>query len=244
MNLRICLIFFTVLSVTVSASYAQFVEPDISFREDPQTHNAHLCSDGKFLYTCNGGIAEKGKISKFDLKGNWIADYKINLDMRSIMYNKDDKHLYVNCYDRNIYMIDYLDTEESKYFLVHKNLYDNDQAGLALGKKGKRLYYLEQGTLTVFDFSNGEVLETFNNIRCGSAAFSGGAVIAAGKNRFYTWDSDKQEIYVYDKKMKLKNTVKVKKGDYSFSLSFGKKRVFVSEDGNYKTGTWYGYKIK
>lgn len=244
MKFKTLLSLLAVFALISNAGFAQVLEPEITFKEDPGTHNIHLCSDGKFLYTCNGGVTEKGKIFKYDKKGNFIEEYKITLDMRGIMYNRSDDHFYVNCYNRNIYRVDYLDTIDSKFTLVHEGLYGNEQAGLALDKRGEKLFFLDNGTLFVFDFKTGEELETYSDIRCGSSDFTGGAVVAWGKNMIYTWDSEKQEVYVYDKKMRLKRTVKVKNGNYAFSLSFGKKLVYISVDGNYKTGTWYGYKIK
>lgn len=225
-----------------SSLNAQLVQPSIIFNEDPGTHNMHICSDGDYLYTVNGGIANDGKISKFDMDGNLIQEYPVQLDMRSIMYCKQDKSFYVNSYDKNVYKI--IDLNSGSYSIKFKEFYDNDQAGLALDSKGKYLYYLNLGTLKVYDFENGNLLNTYYGIKCGESSFDGGAAIAAGKKNFYTWDAASQEVYVYDKKFRLINSVKLSAGDYGFSLSGTKKYLFVATDGDYNTGTWYGYKLK
>jgi len=239
---KIKLLFVALFFGISSIAYTQLVQPSIVFNEDPETHNMHLCSDGQFIYTVNGGIAADGKISKFDMTGKLIQEYPLELDMRGIMYNKKDKSLYVNCYDKNIYKV--LDLGSGNYSLKFEGLYDNDQAVLAIDPKGKELYYLDNGTLKVYDFSNGQLLNTYYGIKSGEGSWNGGAVVAVSKKYIFTWDAEKQEIYTYDKNLKLINRTKIGAGDYGFSLSAIKNYVFVSTDGNYNTGTWYGYKIK
>lgn len=229
------------ISISIASTYSQPIDPVKSFSEDPGTHNMHICYDGKHYYTINGGKSPEGKISKFDKDGALLKEYPVELDMRSIMYNKKDKHFYVNCYDKNIYRIENL--EYGTYSLLFEGIYGNDQAGLALDPKARYLYYLDNGTLRIIDFSNGEVYKTYYNIKCGPDSFSGGAVVACGKKYLYTWDSYEQLVYVYDYKMNLKGSYGITEGDYCFSLSYADGFVFVAVDGNYDVGTWYAYKI-
>jgi len=230
---------FLMFIVSVSA---QVIQPTLMFNEHPGTHNMHICSDGDYYYTINGGIAEQGKISKFDKNGNLIREFPVNLDMRSIMYNNKDKSFYVSCYDKNIYKI--LDINSGAYAIKFQGLYSNDQAELALDHKGNELYYLDQGTLNIFDFNTGSLLNTYYNIKCGEGTWYGGAVVAVSKKNVFTWNSDLKEIYVYDKNLNLKGTFSIAEGDYGFSLSVADKLLFVSTDGDYETGTWYGYNLK
>lgn len=236
------IVFILIYFLALSCVYSQAINPEIQFSEHPGTHNVHLCSDGKFFYTVNGGKAFEGKISQFDKNGILIGEFPVELDMRSIMYNPGDKHFYVNCYDRNIYRID--DLNMGNYSLKFEGLYENDQAGLALDTKGEKLYYMDEGTLRVYDFSTGDLLDSYFNIPCGPNSFDGGAVVAVGKKHIYTWNAVDKEIYVFDKEMLHQKTVKLTYGDYGFSLSYTKKYIFVSTDGNYDVGRWYGYKIK
>jgi DNA-binding beta-propeller fold protein YncE len=229
--------------ITVTANVnAQHLIPKLIFKDNPGTHNVHICTDGKFFYTVNGGKKYEGKISKFDKKGNLLSEYPIELDMRGIMYNNKDGYLYVNSYDRNIYKI--TDLENGSFSIYFEEFYSNDQAGLALDPKGEKLYYLDMGTLRIYDFNTGELKNTYYNIKCGPTSFDGGAVVAVGKKFVYTWNAVDQEIYLFDQNLKYLKTIKVTEGDYGFSLSYTKKYVFVSEDGDYDVGTWYGYKIK
>ncbi len=163
--------------------------------------------------------------------------------MRSIMYDGENEKFYVNCYGGNIYEL--YDMENGLYRVKYENLYSNEQAGLGFDPKGEMLYYLDRGTLWVYDLKTGELEDTYYDIRCGETSFDGGAVVAVGKKSIYTWSSLEQEIYVYNRKnMELKKSVRVKDGNYGFSLSCADKLVFVSEDGDYDLGTWYAYKIK
>jgi len=219
----------------------QTIDPVITFKEDPKTHNMHLCSDGQYLYTVNGGKAPEGQIGKFSLSGNLIGHYPIELDMRSIMYNKKDKSLYVCCYDNNIYRI--VDIENGSYELVYSKLYPNEQSCLALDPKGKYLYAFDNGTLNIYDFVSGKLINTFENLNHGEDIMGGSTTVAVGKKNIYTWDSENKIIYIFDLKGKFIKSVSISEGTYGFSLSFANGLIFISEDGNYFTGTWYGYKI-
>ncbi len=235
-------VFSLALLLLISSAISQTLSPILKFDDHPGTHNVHVCSDGKFIYTVNGGKPFEGKISKFDKKGNLLREYPIELDIRSIMYNSKDKHFYVNCFDQNVYQI--TDMESGAYSMYLEDFYSNDQAGLAVDPKGENLYYLDNGTLRVYDFISGQLKDTYYDIKCGPSSFDGGAVVAVGKKYIYTWNSVEQEIYLYSHALKLIKTVKIHDGDYGFSLSYTKKYVFVSKDGDYDVGTWYGYKIK
>ncbi len=221
---------------------AQDLNPVLTFKEDPKTHNMHICSDGKFFYTVNGGKAEEGQIGKYSLSGNLIAFYPMELDMRSVMYNKKDKSLYINCYDKNIYRI--TDLENGTYQLVYEGIYSNEQACLALSPNGKYLYEQDNGTLMVYDFKTGKLKNTFYGLKHGDDFISGSNAIAASKKKLYIFDGNAQSIFVYNLKGEYQKKVNISKGSYGFSVSYANGLVFISEDGNYATGTWYGYSIK
>ncbi len=226
----------------LQAIHAQTIYPDIYFDDEPGPHNMSITSDGNYYYSCNGGKTYEGKISKFSLNGNFMKSYDIDLDMRSIMYNPSDKHFYVNCYDNNIYMI--TDLESGAYKLVYSKLYSNEQASLALGPKGKYLYCLDEGILKVYDFATGSVDETYYGFRCGSELGTGNASVAVSKKYIITTDAADKVFYVYDKKGKLKESVRYAEGDYGFSLSYANGHIFMATDGNYGMGKWYGYEFK
>ena len=235
-------IIIALITLGIFSLNAQTISPDIYFDDEPGTHNMGLTSDGEFYYTCNGGKTYEGKINKYSLNGNFMKSYKIDLDMRSVMYNAKDKSLYVNCYDGNIYKITSL--VDGSFQLVYSKLYKNDQASLALGPKGKYLYYLDAGTLKVYDFTKGTVSNTYYNINCGPELGSGGYSVAVSKKNIITFNSEKQVFFIYDKKGKLKETIKYKDGDYGFSLSYANGYIFVSKDGDYGMGKWFGYGYK
>jgi DNA-binding beta-propeller fold protein YncE len=221
------------------AGFAQIAKPVIQFDDEPRTHNVHIASDGKYLYTVNGGRADMGQINKYTLEGRLVDSYDILLDMRSLMYNGGDKHFYVCTYERNIYKI--TDMEKGKHELVLSGLYENEQANLAISPDGKYLYYFSSGKLTIYKFPSGTVYKTFDGLDCGSKFSTGSSCVAVDGKYFYTWNADYKMIFAYDKKGKKVKTLEIEKGDYGFSLSFANGLIFVSTDGDYDTGTWYGY---
>lgn len=221
---------------------AQTISPDMYFDDEPGTHNMGITSDGEFFYTCNGGKTYDGKISKYSKNGNFMKNYEIDLDMRSIMYNPKDEHLYVNCYDKNIYKI--TDLEAGSFQLMYSKLINNDQASLALGPKGKYLYYLDSGTLKIYDFAKGILINTYGDISCGPELGSGANSVAVSKKYIITFNSEKQVFYIHDKKGKFKEAIKFEDGDYAFSLSYAMGYIFVAIDGDYSMGKWYGYSFK
>jgi DNA-binding beta-propeller fold protein YncE len=202
----------------------------------------HIASDGQYLYTCNGGKPELGQISTFTLDGMKMGSYDIELDMRSIMYNPADKKLYVNTYGKDVYRID--DLKESVYSKVFEFSGINEQSTPAISPNGKLIYFMDYGDLNVFDMKNGELKTTLSGLKCSDEAASGGAAVAVDKKHIYSWDADEQKVYVYDLKGEYQKTLKLEKGDYGFSLSIANGLLWVSEDGNYEEGTWYGYDVE
>jgi DNA-binding beta-propeller fold protein YncE len=221
---------------------AQTLSPKIVFKENPQTHNMHLTSDGQFLYTCNGGKAELGQINKYNLDGTRIGNYKIELDMRSIMYNPSDKKLYVNTYGQKLYKINDLlagDFTEAADFPDR-----NEQCTTALSVNGKLIYFMEFGELYIYTLKTGKLKTTLSGFNTSDEASIGGTAVAVDKKKIFSWNAGEQTVYIYDLKGRFQKSVKLSHGDYGFSLSFANELLWVSEDGDYDEGTWYGYEVK
>lgn len=215
--------------------------PIISFEEHPMTHNFHIASDGKNYYTVNGGRAALGQIKKYSLSGELLETYSMNLDMRAIMYNSANKKFYVCCTDKNIYMI--VNMALGDYKPVLRNFYKNQHAGLALSPDGKTLYYFEDGNLSIYKFPSGKLVKTVKGLSCGPSFSQGSVTVAADSKYIYTWNSETQTVYVYDPDGKKIKEVVLSLGTFGGSLSCANGFIFVSEDGDYNKGAWYGYDI-
>ncbi len=235
-------IFIALMMLGIFNLNAQTISPDFYFDDEPGTHNMGMATDGEFYYSCNGGKTYEGKISKYSFNGNFMKSYEIDLDMRSIMYNSKDKHLYINCYDGNIYRI--TDLKEGSFQLVFTKLYKDKQASLAMDPKGKYLYFFNDGTLSIFNFADGTLKDRYYGLNSGPELGSGNMSVAVTKKSIVTFNSEEQVFYIYDKKGRLKETIKYKEGDYGFSLSYANGYIFVAKDGDYGMGRWFGYEYK
>jgi len=236
LSVAICCI---LLSAAISDTQVLF--PKVVFRENPITHNMHIASDGNFLYTCNGGKTESGQISKFNPDGTKIGSYKIELDMRSVMYNPSDKKLYVYTYSHKLYKIN--DLIQGNYSEVYDFPDRIEQASTALSTDGKLLYFMEFGELFVYSMKNGMLKTTLSGLNTSDNAADGGTAVAVDKRHIYSWNAVDQTVYIYDLKGKFQKSVKLSQGGYGYSLSFANGMLWVSIDGNYDEGTWYGYVV-
>ncbi|MEI6765292.1 MAG: hypothetical protein WCM76_06585 [Bacteroidota bacterium] len=232
---------FLLVLFTANVAKTQTLKPTLKFDDEPRTHNVHIASDGQYLYSVNGGKQMEGQISRFSLEGKWIASFDIDLDMRSIMYNGKDKKFYVCTYERKIYRL--TDIEKGTYELVLDGIYDNEQANLALSPDGKYLYYFDAGTLKIFKFPGGKLSKTITGLDCGKEVGDGSSAVAVDAKHIYTWNAAYGLVFIYDLKGKKIKSVTIKEGTYGFSLSVANGLVFVSKDGDYETGTWFGYDV-
>ena len=220
---------------------------EIQFDDDPYNHNMHIASDGDHYYTVNGGDYQYGRINKYTLAGEFVATYDIDLDFRSIMYNPSDGYFYgcgfeAGWNERNIYKITSI--EEGTFERLYTNLYDYEQASTAMSSDGQFIYAFDSGTLKKYRLSDGELVETLTGFNHGSGNYGGDGAVAVDPDYIYTWDASSRTVYVYDHSGSLQQTMALKHGDNGHSLSFVDGYLFVSVDGDYSTGTWYGYNIR
>jgi len=241
--MKLKLLLLTSLLFTATRIFAQAIDPIISINENPITYSMHICSDGKFYYTVNGGgVTEKkdGKISKFRLNGEFIESYPINQEMRSIMYCKKDKSLYINIKGKDIYKI--VDIANGTVQLLRSGMYENEQTTLALDPKGKLFYAMDNGDVSIYNFKTGKLVKKLSGLKCGLKR-EGNTTVAADKNYLYTWNSDIKTVYIYSKDGTFKKSFVLKSGNLGYSLSAANGLIFVAKSELGKPATWYGYKL-
>jgi len=247
------LLAFFFLSLTVSA---QVNKPLFTLKDEPGlSHNAHITSDGKFFYTCNGGTDKEGnshgKINKYSLTGEFIKSYPFKkFDMRSIMYNKKDKHLYIATFDMKIYRI--IDLESGTTELHLEKIYKNGQCSVALDPDGKTFYIMDGGSLNLCKFKDGTVIKSISGLSFGAddkdnpgSGRYGSTAVTVDKDYIYTWDahSYSRKIFVYDKKGSFVKSFPISNGNWGYTLSCANGFVFVAMDGKNQIGLWYGYHL-
>jgi len=214
----------------------------IQFDEFIATHNMHIASDGNYLYTVNGGVASVGLIKRYTLDGTFVDSVSVPLSMRSIMFNRADGYLYIGAIGGDIYRL--TDYHSGTTVMLYPGLLDNGQAGPALSWDGSMIYGFNQGTLKRYSLATGALIDSLTGFQCGPSFSTGGAVVAVDPDYIYTWDAATMTVYVYTLAGSFVRTLTLTSGDYGFSLSFVDGYLFVSTDGNYATGTWYGYNVR
>jgi hypothetical protein len=212
----------------------------VQFDENPYNHNMHIAGDGAYYYTINGGNASYGKINKFTLDGTLVSSYSIALDGRGISYNKADGFLYVSTYLGNVVRITNLAT--GVFDTVYSGL--TAQTSFALSPDGSKFYEFVSGTVKVRNLKTGVLLSTITGLSYGTGNFGGEFAIAVDADYMYTWDAVSRVVSIYTLAGTLVRTMTLSYGDNGMSLSYVDGMLFVSHDGNYGVGTWYGYNIR
>jgi hypothetical protein len=215
----------------------------VIFNENIYNHNFHITSDGNYLYTVNGGSASAGRIKRYTLSGVYIDSVMIPLDFRSIMYNRKDGYLYACAYDRNLYKI--TDMAAGTYQLLYTALFDYNQSSLALSWDGNFVYAFYQGTLKKYSLATGALVQTLSGFQYGSGNFGGDGAVAVDQDYIYTINTALNTVYVYTLGGVFVRNLTLSFGNVGISLSFvNNGYLFLSKDGNYGMGTWYGYNIR
>ena len=227
---------------TVSAKNQTVVlTPVITFNEHPYNHNMHIAADSSHYYAINGGNSASGQVNEFDLAGNLIQTDTILIDGRGLSYNKNDGYLYASLYGGDVVRID--DLQAGTFTTLFPMAMQNAQASFAISADGTKFYDFFQGTLRIHDFVTGAVINTLYGMLYGSGNFGGEAAVAVDSNYIYTWNSAIKTVYVYDTLGAFIQSFTISDGDNGHSLSFTNGLLFVSKDGNYNIGTWYGYDL-
>jgi len=239
--MKIKLLMLAFLLAVSSSLRAQVYEPVITINDNPVTYSMHLCTDGKFYYTVNGGVVKDGKISKFKMNGEFVESYPIGQDMRSIMYSKKDKSLYINVKGKELYKL--IDIAHGTVQLVHSGIFENEQTTLAMDPKGKYLYALDNGDLSILSFKSGKLIKKLSGLKCGTKGMKGSTTVAVDKKYLYTWDSDLKTVYAYTREGVFKKSFILKSGNVGHSLSFAQGLIFVANSDMGKPSAWYGYKL-
>jgi hypothetical protein len=221
--------------------FAQGIDPIIAINENPVTYSMHICTDGEFYYTVNGGVEKDGKISKFKVSGEFVGNYPINLDMRSIMYCNKDKSLYINIKGKDIFKV--VDIAHGTVQLLHSGMYENEQTTLAMDPRGKFFYAMDNGNLSIYGVKSGKLVKKLSGLKCGTKGMKGSTTVAVDNKYLYTWDSDTKTVYAYDKNGVFKKSFILKNGNIGHSLSCAFGLVFVAKSEMGKPSTWYGYKL-
>ena len=232
------------ITFSMSSDLGDLHDPvlEVQFDENPGNHNMHIASDGSYYYTINGGSSSSGQINKFTLAGTLVQTYPIQIDGRGLTYNYADGYLYASLFGGDIAKITSL--ENGTWDIVHTSIMQNVQASFDISPDGTKFYDFYNGTLEIHNFQTGALETTLTGLTCGSGNYGGDAAVSVDGEYIYTWDSSIKTVYVYSNAGSLVRTMVLSDGDNGQSLSYFDGYLFVSKDGNYDIGTWYGYNIR
>ena len=127
--------------------------------------------------------------------------------------------------------------------VVFEELDENGQSSPALSGNGKSLYVLDKGELSIYKFATGELVKKVKGYFCGPELSKGATAVAADNKNIYTWNTNIMLVYKYDKKANLIDKYHINNGNYGFSLSYANGMIFVSKDGDSRSGAWFGYRL-
>lgn len=215
----------------------------IRFEDYVYYHNMSITYDGKHYYTINGGNEARCVINEYDEKGNVVDTYDVGLDGRSILYNPQDRTLYVKVYGTDLYSVNLTD-ESAEIVLV--NVFKDDNSSVGISADGKELYELVNGVVRVIDVTTGEERRTFA-VKDYHDVHGYQNNIAVCKYYCHIWGAE-DKILVYKLDGAYTATLQLPRPGYGFSLSFCNKKLWVAEDADAAddggNGEWYGYKIQ
>ncbi len=201
-------------------------------------HPMGITSDGRLLYTTNGGNSGACMVNTFDLTGKLVHAQACSLDNRDIHWNPATGLLYTKDYDGpSEYQID---PRTGQATLVGPGWYLHPQSSPALNPNGNHILEQEDGTIRFMRWSDGHVIRSTSGFAIGSYP-SSEAVAMDGQGHILTWDGD--TVFIQDASANLLATVPIPSGHYGFSLSWAHGLLFTADDVSGTTATWYGYEI-
>ncbi len=205
-------------------------------------HNMSITFDGRHYFTINGGNENNCILNEYDRNGEYMADYDVYLDGRSILYNPQTDLIYIKIYGTDLYEIDF------EYEDAYPYLYDvfvEENSSPAISPDGQYLYELTNGKVRVIDFETGDLERTIK-LEDWYDEHGYRYAIAASEAYIFVWGSE-DEVLVYDLDGKYVNKIKMPRLGYSFSLTYCNNMLWVSKDADGasdgETGYWYGYRF-
>jgi sugar lactone lactonase YvrE len=214
----------------------------LKFKDYVYYHNASITFDGRHYYTINGGNEGWCMINEYDINGNYIETYDVELDGRAIFYQPKDGNLYVKVYGTDLYVVD-LDDETAE--IKYSGIFNEDNSSPAISPDGKYMYELVEGRIRVISFNTGKKVKGLS-IDDYYDEHGYYASMAASDYYLFVWTDD-DEIAVYDHNGIYITEVDMPREGYGFSLSFCNGLLWFAKDADGSTdganGYWYGYRL-
>ncbi|MBS4015809.1 MAG: hypothetical protein KGZ86_05190 [Candidatus Latescibacteria bacterium] len=207
-------------------------------------HNMSIAYDGSQYITMNGGNDDYCIINTYEDDGEWLYDFDLGIDGRTIFYDAKKSRLLGKLYGTGLYE---LKLNEDQANLLYTDVFEYDNSSVAFAPDGKYAYELtETGYIRFINLNNGK-FEKQIKITTYTDEHGFATSMAASDKYFFIWGALGSEIVVLDLKGRYVTSFELPRSGLSFSLSYCNNMLWIAEDADGAdegyTGYWYGYSL-
>ena len=122
-------------------------------------HPMGIAFDGTNYYVVGGGNSP-GDVAQLDASFNLVATQSVALDCRSVFYNPADGDIYIKAFTNNgLYRL-HTSPFDGGYDVIFTSIFQDAQSKVCISPDGTKLYDHLNGTVHVYDFASGTLLNT------------------------------------------------------------------------------------
>jgi hypothetical protein len=213
--------------------FAQF--PDYS----GNIHPMGIAFDGTYYWVVGGGTSS-GDVAQLNKDFSLVITKNVNLDCRSIFYNRADGNVYIKDWSSNSLYRLHTAPFDGTIDLVLSNIFQNSQTKVVITEDGQFLYDQLGGNVRKYRFSDGAVVSTFTLAlqhtldwpRENLLALSGSYLLTVAGDTVYAYDTTSGAF--------LSSSSLPSSSWSEWSMSYSSGLFFITNTGE---DTWFAYRI-
>jgi len=232
------------LPVSAMASGVLFDNGILTANLDPGTLSNRGCGagfDGTYYWTAEAGFSSGTTINQYDASGNYVAGFETGIDHRSVFTDGSGNTFASTFGGGDIQIYQYIGGAPNLLYSLSSN--PNAQMELGLRIDDNRLYGHSEGTIYVYDFANGQQVDSFPlSGYAGSYPANVQVAVANGTTDYLLTYNDSGVVNAWDFAGNNMGacTIGLASFDQIFSFSFANGLLWIETAIN---GTWNGYDI-